>query len=107
MATKVDSILEKITQEVKPVAVAVEVKEEVKPEKRVKIIIEEQDNHEGHSEVRIGVNGKIYQIQRGKEVSVPESVVGVLKNAIQTKRIQQPDGTEIVKDMPRFVWRYA
>lgn len=103
---KVDTILDKITQEAKPVEAAVKAEPE-KAEQRVKIIIEEQDNQEGHDEVRVGVRGKVYQIQRGQVVSVPLTVVEVLKNAIQTKLIKQPDGTEIAKDMPRFVWRYA
>jgi superfamily II helicase len=108
MAKAVDSMLDKITQEATTVMAAAGYdKAAAQPEKRVKIIIEEQDNHEGHQEVRVGVNGKVYQIQRGKEVSVPESVVSILRNAIQTKIIQQPDGSEIAKDMPRFVWRYV
>ncbi|MEX0385870.1 hypothetical protein [Spiribacter onubensis] len=34
--------------------------------------------------VQVGVNGRMWVIQRGAKVKVPASVVGVLENAVQT-----------------------
>ena len=48
-------------------------------EKRFEIII--QTDGKDKQPVPVGVNGKMWAIQRGKNVIVPESVVEVLKNA--------------------------
>lgn len=40
----------------------------------------------------VGVNGKGYQIMRGVEVTVPEEVVEVLKNAVATRSVTDGDG---------------
>lgn len=53
--------------------------EVVKGEKRITIEIAENENDT--QKVPVGVNGRIYLIQRGVPVSVPESVVEVLNNA--------------------------
>jgi len=49
--------------------------------KRFKIIVATHDQDK--QPVQVGVNGRNYVIERGKEVTVPESVVEVLRNAIQ------------------------
>lgn len=51
---------------------------EVPAEKMVKIVIPMTRDDEG--DVIVGVNGYIWQIQRGEEVEVPECVAEVLKN---------------------------
>lgn len=48
-------------------------------ERRFEIII--QTDGKDKQPVPVGVNGKMWAIQRGKNVIVPESVVEVLKNA--------------------------
>jgi hypothetical protein len=71
--------------------------------KRVKIIIHEQDGDDGSFDVKVGVNGRAYQIKRGVEVDVPPEVVHVLDNAIVTRIVKDPDtNREITKDVRRF-----
>lgn len=50
------------------------------PKKR-KIIVATHDQDK--QPVQVGVNGRMYVIERGKEVVVPASVVEVLRNAVQ------------------------
>lgn len=64
-----------------------------------KIIIDEVEG-ETNSEV-VGVNGVFYQIQRGVEVEVPESVVEVLRNAIGTRWVQTQRADGRVDLVPR------
>lgn len=63
-----------------------------KAEARKVIIIDEEEGKPNFETV--GVNGKIYQIQRGVEVAVPDSVIHVLENAVADRlvQIQLPDG---------------
>jgi hypothetical protein len=65
----------------------------VEEPRRVIIIdeVEGQPNYE-----TVGVNGVVYQIQRGLETSVPLSVVNVLRNCIATKlvKVKREDGVE-------------
>lgn len=51
-------------------------------DRRVEIIIAEDDTDT--QPVQVGVNGRMYVIKRGIKVSVPPSVVEVLKHAIKT-----------------------
>lgn len=59
--------------------------------RRVKIHIMKTDKDGGDRDVPVGVNGKIYLIQRGVDVEVPVEVVEVLKNAIETRWEQRKD----------------
>lgn len=52
------------------------------PEVRVSIIIAEDDKDT--QPVQVGVNGRMYLIKRGVQVSVPSPVVEVLKHAVKT-----------------------
>jgi len=52
-------------------------------EKRIKILIHKTESDTGVNNVPISVNGRTFLINRGEEVSVPESVIGVLKNAVR------------------------
>jgi hypothetical protein len=75
----------------------------VKPKGPGKNVAEKQkrfdirvDAQEGEPrDIKIGVNGKVYQIWRGVVVSVPEEVVEVLRNAIAARLVVMPlpDGT--------------
>jgi hypothetical protein len=67
------------------------------------IVIEEQDGDENQGDVFVGLNGRAFLIQRGVEVTVPIGVLSILKNAIQTKLIQDIETREKkYKDVPRF-----
>lgn len=78
-----------------------------KAEKRRTIIIDEVEGQPNYEVV--GVNGVVYQIQRGLETSVPESVVHVLRNAIATKyvKVRRPDGFEDLqkRNLSSIPWR--
>lgn len=61
--------------------------------KRVKIILEEHDSIPPTGQY-VGVNGVGYLLKPGEPIDVPEHVVHVLDNAIQSKPIM--DGVRIV-----------
>lgn len=46
---------------------------------------------ENQQDVFVGVDGKTYQIQRGKNATVPVAVYEVLKNAVETSYTQERD----------------
>jgi hypothetical protein len=78
----------------------------LKGEKKVKLLIEEQEGDEHTPRVFLSVNGYPYSIRRGSIVEVPESVIGVLDNAIVTKMFQNVDTGEITyKDVSRFNYK--
>lgn len=52
------------------------------PVKMVKLTINEDNGPDGKQDVYIGFNYKSYQIKRGEQVTVPEGVVIILKNAV-------------------------
>jgi hypothetical protein len=57
-------------------------------QRKYDIRIELQDNEP--KDFKVGVNGTVFQIWRGNVVTVPECVVGVLRNAVASKLIQIP-----------------
>jgi len=60
------------------------------------------------SDVVVGVNGYVYQIQRDKPVKVPESIVSVLRNAKMTLyKTQKREDGEGVDYIPYDVNRIA
>ena len=71
------------------------------------IIIDEADNQPNYEVV--GVNGKVYQIQRGIETKVPESVVEVLRNAVASKyiKVRRSDGVDDIqkRNLSAIPWR--
>ena len=74
---------------------------------RYAIIVEEGSDQTSLSYVPVQVNGRAYQITRGKRVEVPPEVVGVLENAVVNKSIPQTDATGmpagiITRPMLRF-----
>ena len=73
--------------------------------KRVKIILDENDAIPPTGQF-FGVNGTGYQIQPGKEVGIPEFVLGVIDNAVTTKPVLNDDGQVVgYRDVPRFPYR--
>ena len=73
--------------------------------KRVKIILEENDAIPPTGQF-FGVNGTGYQIQPGKEVEIPEFLLGVIDNAVTTKPVLNEDGQVVgYRDVPRFPYR--
>jgi len=58
---------------------------------RFAIIIEPGHNATDATYVDVGVNGRVYKIQRGPVVEVPPEVIGVLKDAIMGKAVPQED----------------
>lgn len=66
--------------------------------KKIKIMIPNQEtpgSSMGKEAVPVGVNGKVYLIKRGIEVSVPEEVVAVLRNANKIQFDRGPNGEPI------------
>lgn len=73
-------------------------------EKRVKVIIHEQEGHEGTKDVQLGVNGRVINIKRGYEVEIPEPYFKVLEDAKYEIPVKNDDGTEEIKIIPRFAY---
>lgn len=46
-----------------------------------------KDNDKYKDDVQVIINGKVYLIQRGKEVEVPEAVAEVLENAQKQEQL--------------------
>lgn len=78
-----DSLMDEMTPEVRRML------GELRKEKKVKIRIFENKDHP--SRIPVGVNGVMFTIKPGAVVEVPESVVGVLENAITTTYSQVYD----------------
>lgn len=78
-----------------------------RPVRMKRIIIDEADGMPNYEVV--GVNGVVYQIRRGEEVEVPESVVAVLRNAVATRyvKVTRSDGVEDLqkRNLSSIPWR--
>jgi hypothetical protein len=70
-------------------------------EKRVRIIVSNQEGVEQTPFVKVQVNGDMFVLPREIEVAVPESVVEVLNNAVVT-RLVQSNGDWIEQKARRF-----
>ena len=46
-----------------------------------------KDQHRYKDDLTVGLNGKFYQIQRGKEVLVPEAVAEIIENSLAQQQI--------------------
>ena len=72
--------------------------------KRYRIIVNNQDGVDASPFITVQVNGRTWQIKRDHEVTVPEEVLGVLRNAVYTK--YEPSaiqgGLQEPKDVNRF-----
>lgn len=97
------------TQEVKieekpPLKVNMSSLDIIRAAPRVRIIIDEQENHEGSKDVPLGIDGYVINIQRGKEVDIPEPFIQVLENAKYTIIGKADDGQDTERQVPRFNW---
>ena len=74
--------------------------------KNYRLIVQNQEGVDNTPYIVVGVNGKVWQIPRDTEVTVPESVVNTLREAVMTLLEQQRDeqGRNIVveRKAPRF-----
>ena len=95
-AAQADEPPEEVVNLTKPTANTRERKE-----KKVRLIVSNQEGVEQTPFVKVQVNGYMYVLPRETEVVVPESVVGVLKNAVVT-RLVQSNGDWIEQTARRF-----
>jgi len=59
----------------------------------------------GNFAVLVGVNAVMYQLPRGVNVEVPDSVVDVLNNAVTDVTIPLEAGGTITRQVPRYNFR--
>lgn len=71
-------------------------------DKKYRLTIFEQDGVGGRDPVKVQVNGYMWLIKRGVEVTVPERVVTVLRNAVTTVFEKDDDGKDTSRDVRRF-----
>lgn len=71
-------------------------------DRKFKVIINADRSHEGNTDVLLGNNGVIYQVQRDKEIVLPERFLNVLKDSKYTIYTRNDDGTEDVREVPRY-----
>lgn len=62
-----------------------------KDKERFAILIDEAREQGEIDPVPVSINGRMYQIKRGKVVEVPEEVIDVLRNAIEERPIVRLD----------------
>lgn len=77
-------------------------KSKQEPEKKYRVIINTQEGFDGKDDVKLGVNGRVFLVKRGHEVELPESYLGVLKDAKITQISKDDEGNEQIIDIPRF-----
>ena len=69
---------------------------------RVKVRFHNQEGVIGGTDdIVAGVNGKMYQIQREQDVSLPRFVLETIKNAAITT-FEKIDGKDVQRDIQRF-----
>lgn len=73
--------------------------DQLRAARKVTIKVHKTGRQDESSDVYVGVNGIGFQIQRGTEVTVPEPVLKVLENAVQTVYVEAatPDGKTVLK----------
>lgn len=74
----------------------------VRKHKKIKIKIHEDTTVNGRGDVYVRVNEYEALIKRNTEVEVPLPIYLMLMNAIETKGIQNPDGTLDYRDVPAY-----
>lgn len=79
--------------------------EQVKGKQMYRIVIDESDDPNASDYCDVSVNGYCRRIKRGKEVTVPEEVVNVLKISVITMFYKDDEGNDKTRDVPRFSWR--
>ena len=73
-------------------------------EPKVKVMIHEQEGHEGQKDVFLGVNGRGILVKRGFEVEIPFSYFKVLQDAKYEIPIKTDAGEDEIKIIPRFAY---
>lgn len=75
--------------------------------KRTKIVLEEND-HIPPTGLFIGHNGKGYLLKPGEEADVPDPVIAILKDAIISVPVLDPDTQQVVgyRNRMRYPFRY-
>lgn len=75
--------------------------------KRVKIILEDSENIPPTGQF-VSADGKAFIIQAGKEVSVPESIISVLNDAVESYPILDAEHSVVgYRNRSRFPFRYV
>lgn len=101
MRTKIMARCEELG--VTPPMAEIHVKKTSGKQKKFVINIPKAAGPSGAEPAFVGIQGVGYYIPRGINVVVPESVVGVLKTAIQTVYEQDPDTAEMIgEDVPTY-----
>lgn len=75
-------------------------------ERMHEITIHPQEGFEGKDDVKVGINGKVYQIKRGFKVQIPESVLKNLEDCKYTIVSRDDNGNEDIREVPRFSYTY-
>lgn len=83
-ASMVDAILTASNPEATEIPASAE-----EPEPRVRIIVHHQEGLEASKFVKVQINGTMYTLPRETELTVPESVLGVLNDAVQTVTVYE------------------
>lgn len=68
---------------------------------RDRVILHETPNSPKEGQF-VGLNGFPFQIQYNKEIDLPRPVIEMLRTRIQTTSHTESDGTETVRNIPRF-----
>ena len=71
-------------------------------QKRIRILIPSGRSKHEQCPVSVGVNGRAYLIERGKEVAVPESVVHVLTLAVELSPVVEGERVTGFQSVPRY-----
>lgn len=73
-----------------------------KKQRKVRVMINQQDGPDGKFDVTLGVNGKVLLIKRGEEVEIPEEYFFVLRDAKIDQLVRNPGEEEQVITMSRY-----
>lgn len=76
--------------------------DELRKQKRYRIILNEQENTDNPKQQLIGCNGVAWLIRRGTEAVVPEGILNVIKECVYTRPIQDAEGNIENKRVNRF-----
>lgn len=73
-----------------------------------KVIVHSNDRENDEPEIFVGLNGKTFQIKTGEEVEISNSVIAVLKQAVEVKheaemKDGQPTGKTKEVKKPRYI----
>jgi len=78
------------------------VAEKPKGQKKIRVMINQQDGPDGKFDVPLGVNGKVLLIKRGAEVEIPEEYYFVLRDAKIAQLVRNPGEEEQIITIARY-----